>query len=327
MFIFAEGRQAWGAQRFALKNSAPEWPYRSVTWRWPSAVLEDFRRYHRRDKDFNPVQPHSFTPQTRSEGIVTLKYDFGPGGRSGPKRGFGSFRGLLRLAATTPAVNCVGKLSEAARGQISRNTDRRRQARFEAIALPHLDAAYSLARWMTRNDADATDVVQEAFLRAFRYFDSYRGDNAKSWVLRILRRTCYSWLDRSRPADVVSLETEEEFGGAVATSAIDTEALLESRSNLRLLVRLIEALPAPLREVIVLRELHELGYREIAEATGVPIGTVMSRLHRARSLLLHAHYQTGDATAAASSVPPRQAISQGCASPVPQPRSSQRCVA
>jgi RNA polymerase sigma-70 factor (ECF subfamily) len=141
---------------------------------------------------------------------------------------------------------------------------------------------------MTRNDADAGDVVQEAFLRAFRYFDSYRGDDAKSWVLKIVRRTCYSWLDRNRPADVVSLEAEEEFGGAVATSAIDTEALLESRSDLRHLDQLIEALPAPLRETIVLRELHELGYRDIAEVTGVPLGTVMSRLHRARSRLLRA---------------------------------------
>ena len=188
---------------------------------------------------------------------------------------------------------------------MSGNPDRRRQARFEAIALPHLDTAYALARWMTRNDADAADVVQEAFLRAFRYFDSYRGDDAKSWVLKIVRRTCYSWLERNRPADVVSLEAEEELGGAVATSAIDAEALLESRSDLRLLDQLIEALPAPLREMIVLRELHELGYREIAEVTGVPIGTVMSRLHRARSMLLRAHYQTGGAAAASAALPGR----------------------
>ena len=118
-----------------------------------------------------------------------------------------------------------------------------------------------------------------------------------SWVLKIVRRTCYSWLGRNRSADVVSLEAEEEFGDASATTAIDTEALLESRSDLRLLDQLIEALPAPLREMIVLRELHELGYREIAEVTGVPIGTVMSRLHRARSLLLRARYQTGGAAA------------------------------
>jgi RNA polymerase sigma-70 factor, ECF subfamily len=186
---------------------------------------------------------------------------------------------------------------------MSGNTNRRRQARFEAVAMPHLDAAYALARWLTRNDADAADVVQEAFLRAFRYFDSYRGEDAKSWVLKIVRRTCYTWLERNRPADVVSLEAEEEFGNAVATSAIDTEALLESRSNLRLLDRLIEALPAPLRETIILRELHEIGYRDIAEVTGVPIGTVMSRLHRARAQLLRAYYQTGGRVAASAALP------------------------
>src|SRR4029077_4835438 len=102
-------------------------------------------------------------------------------------------------------------------------------------------------------------------------------------------------LSANRPADVVSLEAEEEFGNTVATSAIETEALLESRSDLRRLDRLIEALPAPLREAIVLRELHELSYREIAEVTSVPVGTVMSRLNRARSLLLGAYYQTGGA--------------------------------
>jgi len=154
--------------------------------------------------------------------------------------------------------------------------------------LPHLDAAYALARWLTRNDADAADVVQAAFLRAFRYFDSYRDGDAKRWLLQIVRRTCYSWLERNRPAEVVSLEADEEFGDTVATASDDARMLLESRSDLQRLDHLIEALPVPLRETIVLRELHELGYREIAEVTGVPIGTVMSRLHRARSLLLRA---------------------------------------
>lgn len=176
---------------------------------------------------------------------------------------------------------------------MSRNTDRRHRYRFEAIALPHLDAAYALARWLTRNDADAADVVQEACLRAFRYFDSYRGGDAKSWLLRIVRHTCYSWLERNRPTDVVSLETQAEFADTVETSSGDAEGLLESRSDLRRLDQLIEALSAPLRETIVLRELHELGYREIAEVTGVPIGTVMSRLHRARSSLLRA-WDTAD---------------------------------
>ena len=175
---------------------------------------------------------------------------------------------------------------------------RRQRSRFETVVLPHLDAAYSLARWLTRNDADAADVVQEAYLRAFRYFDSYREGDAKSWVLKIVRRTCYSWIERNRPADVIPLEADGEIEDSIAPEvASNTEALLQSRSDLRRLDQLIEALPAPLREVIVLRELHELGYHEIAEVTGVPIGTVMSRLHRARSALRRAwdEKEIGDA--------------------------------
>jgi RNA polymerase sigma-70 factor (ECF subfamily) len=178
--------------------------------------------------------------------------------------------------------------------------ERRRRSRFERVVLPHLDAGYALARWLTRNDADAADVVQEAVLRAYRYFDTYREGDAKSWLLRIVRRTSYSWLERNRSADVVPLEAdagEEERGTTAPQTAGNTEALLQSRSDLRRLDGLIEALPAPLREVIVLRELQELGYREIAEVTGVPIGTVMSRLHRARSALRRAWEgrDTGDA--------------------------------
>jgi RNA polymerase sigma factor (sigma-70 family) len=150
--------------------------------------------------------------------------------------------------------------------------------------------------------------------------------DAKCWTLKIVRRTCYSWLARNRPADVVSLEEEEEFGDAVATSAIDTEALLESRSDLRRLDQVIEALPAPLRETIALRELHELTYREIAEVTGVPIGTVMSRLHRARALLLRSYHQTGGAAAASAALPGPQ-VSPGHGSPVPKSNSGQRCAA
>jgi len=168
--------------------------------------------------------------------------------------------------------------------------ERRRRSRFESVVLPHLDAAYALARWLTRNDADAADVVQEAMLRAYRYFDTYAGGDARSWLLRIVRRTCYSWLERNRPAELVPLDAEEEPDSdmAVSQAASNTEALLQNRSDLRRLDVLVEALPAPLREVIVLRELNELGYREIAEVTGVPIGTVMSRLHRARSALRRA---------------------------------------
>jgi len=169
--------------------------------------------------------------------------------------------------------------------------ERRRRSRFETVVLPHLDAGYALARWLTRNDADAADVVQEACLRAFRYFDSYREGDPKSWLLRIVRRTCYDWLERNRPSELVPLETEADLEGVVhaAPAAVtDAGALLESRSDLRRLDRLIEELPTPLREAIVLRELHELDYRQIAEVTGVPIGTVMSRLHRARAALRQA---------------------------------------
>jgi RNA polymerase sigma-70 factor, ECF subfamily len=169
--------------------------------------------------------------------------------------------------------------------------ERRRRTRFEAVVLPHLDAAYALARWLTRNDADAADVVQEAILRAFRYFDSYREGDAKSWLLKIVRRSCYTWLEQNRRAATVSLADEAELDD-LADSATEpaggTEGLLSSRSELRRLDRLIEALPAPLREAIVLRELQEMEYRDIAEVTGVPIGTVMSRLHRARAALRQA---------------------------------------
>jgi RNA polymerase sigma-70 factor (ECF subfamily) len=101
---------------------------------------------------------------------------------------------------------------------MGRGVDRRHD--FETIALPHLDAAYTLARWLTCSDADADDVVQEAFLRAFRYFDSFRGGNAKSWFLKIVRQTGYSWLARNRPTDIISLEPEVEFAGECPASAL-----------------------------------------------------------------------------------------------------------
>src|SRR5690349_22486769 len=127
--------------------------------------------------------------------------------------------------------------------------ERRRQSRFEAVVLPHLDAGYALARWLTRNDADAADVVQEACLRAFRYFDSYREGDAKSWLLKIVRRSCYDWLERNRPAEVVPLELDGDADSPVqnpSAGAVDADALIESRSDLRRLDVLIESLPPPL---------------------------------------------------------------------------------
>jgi RNA polymerase sigma-70 factor (ECF subfamily) len=209
---------------------------------------------------------------------------------------------LIQLSRNFPRLNPDEKdtpltdhLKSGGRAATALSTDQRRRDKFERIALPHLDAAYALVRWLTRNEADAGDVVQEAFLRALRYFDSYRDGDAKSWLLKIVRHTCYSWLACNRPAEVTSLEAEAECSKEVTAVSIDAEAMLESRSELQRLHVLIMKLPAPLREMLVLREFHELGYREIAEVTGVPIGTVMSRLYRARSQLLHMHAVTAPA--------------------------------
>src|SRR5260370_34233602 len=125
--------------------------------------------------------------------------------------------------------------------------ERRRRSRFESVVLPHLDAGYALARWLTRNDADAADVVQEACLRAFRYFDSYREGDAKSWLLKIVRRTCYDWLERNRPVDLVPLEIETDLDGpvhAALTAGIDPDARLHNPSDPGRLVRPTQA-PSP----------------------------------------------------------------------------------
>ena len=165
------------------------------------------------------------------------------------------------------------------------------QQRFEAIALPHLDAAYKLARWLTRNDADAADVVQEAFLRALTYFDGFRGENARAWLLTIVRNTCFRWLQRNRSSTVVpfSREVEAQVDAAAAQpggeTTPDPETLLVQQREAALLNELIGELPMSFREVLVLREIEDLSYRDMAEVLGVPIGTVMSRLARARGLL------------------------------------------
>jgi RNA polymerase sigma-70 factor (ECF subfamily) len=157
-----------------------------------------------------------------------------------------------------------------------------RKQRFERAVLPHLDASYNLARWITRNDHDAQDVVQEAVLRAYRFFDGLRGE-AKPWLLAIVRNSCLSWLQVNRPADLAGFDdryvetqpSDEDGPEAQAIRAFDRRMLNEA----------IAALPAQFREVLVLRELEDLSYREIARVADVPIGTVMSRLSRARRLL------------------------------------------
>lgn len=160
--------------------------------------------------------------------------------------------------------------------------DGKTSTRFEQTVLPHLDAAYGLARYLVRDEHDAEDLVQEAYLRALRYFESYRGGDERAWLLTIVRRTCYTWLKRHRgqPAPAPFDETEH---GVEATGDPETHAV---HDNLRdLLSRAVDALPVEFREVIVLRDLQDLSYKEIARILGIPLGTVMSRLARARRRL------------------------------------------
>jgi RNA polymerase sigma-70 factor (ECF subfamily) len=177
-------------------------------------------------------------------------------------------------------------------GQAVDDQDQRKL--FDEVFLPHLVQAYRLARWLTGNAADAEDVVQEASLRAFRGIAGFGGINARAWTLAVVRNTAYSWLLKNRSAAVVFTEDldgaeQERLERPAADEAVGTpESLLLARADAEEVRAAIAALPAPFREVIVLRELHELNYRDIAEITNTPIGTVMSRLSRARAMLIAA---------------------------------------
>jgi RNA polymerase sigma-70 factor (ECF subfamily) len=153
---------------------------------------------------------------------------------------------------------------------------------FDLDVLPHLDAAYNLARWLTGNKQDAEDVVQEAFLRAFRFFGAFRGGNARAWLLAIVRNTCYTWIERNK-AQQLTVEFDETLFASNA-QADPEDALLQSEDQERVRFAL-EALPPGFREVLVLRELEGMSYREISKIMTLPAGTVMSRLSRARGEL------------------------------------------
>jgi RNA polymerase sigma factor (sigma-70 family) len=162
-----------------------------------------------------------------------------------------------------------------------------RPTEFESATLPHLRAAFNLARWLLRDDQHAQDVVQEAFLRAFRFFDGLRGADARPWLLGIVRNACYDWMRHNAAiADTLVFDELRDSDAAEPTSVgIDPARLLEQRALRGRVNAAIEALAPPFREVIVLRELEEMSYEEIAHVAGIPIGTVMSRLSRARAAL------------------------------------------
>ncbi len=153
----------------------------------------------------------------------------------------------------------------------------------------HLDAAYNLAHWLARDERDAEDVVQEACLRAFRFYAGFHGGNARAWLLAIVRNTYYTWLEKNR-AQTQHVEFTDDTVAAVdydmATTGDSVERLLQEDDTRQLVRRALERIPAEFREVIVLRELEDLSYREIAQIADIPLGTVMSRLSRARKLML-----------------------------------------
>ena len=156
--------------------------------------------------------------------------------------------------------------------------------RFEQQVLPHLDAAYNLARWLTRDVNDAEDVVQDACLRALKYVDSLNDNGARAWFLTIVRHAFYDWCKRNRPNEIAR-DDGTAIDMAVDPAALDPEQAVLRAAESKNLADAIAALPLVFREVLILRELEELSYKEIARIAEIPIGTVMSRLARARSLL------------------------------------------
>jgi RNA polymerase sigma factor (sigma-70 family) len=167
-----------------------------------------------------------------------------------------------------------------------------RAQRFEQLVLPHLDAAYNLARWLTRDPDQAQDVVQEAYRRAYQFFDRFQGDNARPWLLKIVRNTYYTALKQehvdqchvSFEEDLPELE-DTEWARGEEPAAGDPERTLLQQEARQLITQALEQLPVEFREIVILRELEELSYKAIARIVDIPVGTVMSRLARGRKLL------------------------------------------
>jgi len=174
------------------------------------------------------------------------------------------------------------KLANVKLAKVKKVRDSDKLARFDRVIMPHFDAAYNLARWLTRSADDANDMVQESYLRAFTYFDGFRGGDARAWLFSIVRNTCYTWLRKNHEQQLMT-EFDEALHSAPAES--NQEALQMRRADNEMLKQGLEKLPAEFREVLVLREMEDLSYKEIAGITGLAIGTVMSRLSRARRRL------------------------------------------
>ena len=162
-------------------------------------------------------------------------------------------------------------------------SDQSKVVRFEEIALPHLRAAYNLARWIVHNEHDAEDIVQESYLRALKHFGGYYGGDARAWLLTIVRNTCYTWLQKNRLlrlADPIEDKLDE-----LGMDFLDPEVLLLQHLDSQTVRNALQELPVEFREVVVLREMEGLSYKEIADVVDIPIGTVMSRLKRGRGRL------------------------------------------
>ena len=155
--------------------------------------------------------------------------------------------------------------------------------RFEEVVLPHLGAAYNLARWITGNQQDAEDVVQESYLRALKFFGGFRGENGRPWLLTIVRNTCFTWLRQNRFSELnTELDEDIHYKERVPENP---ESILLAAAQSEIVRKAIEELPPEFREVIILREMEDMSYKEIAGIASIPVGTVMSRLARARSRL------------------------------------------
>lgn len=166
--------------------------------------------------------------------------------------------------------------------------DNSKTRRFRQAILPHLDAAYNLARWLVRNEQDAQDVAQEAYLRALTFFDSFHGEDGRGWLLAIVRNTCYTWLRKNRAPDLALVPD-------VAAEQANPEELQLQKADAEILRKALDRLPAEFREVLVLRELEGLSYKQLARIMEIPMGTVMSRLARARKRLLDILKESGAA--------------------------------